>query len=130
MTDRDALLALGERVEGASIDEQRALLIEAFIAILGPASILKKSGIRAWNPHWTRFNRMLGADAFESAAMMLVPEDMRDEIEITTLYCVARVTINMNHGDDGCPFYGSNDCNSISLAICAAALRATQQARP
>lgn len=58
------------------------------------------------------------------AAMSLVPADMRDEIEITTLYLVARVTINMNHGSDGCPFYGSNESNSIPLAICAAALRA------
>jgi hypothetical protein len=58
------------------------------------------------------------------AALALVPEDMRDEIEITTLYQVARVTINMNHGDDGCPFYGSNKCNSIPLAICSAALKA------
>jgi hypothetical protein len=58
------------------------------------------------------------------AAMTLIPDDMRDEIEITTLYQVARVTINMNHGPDGSPFYGSNKCNSIPLALCAAALRA------
>lgn len=62
--------------------------------------------------------------AFFDAAMLLIPEEMRDEIEITTLYQVARVTINMNHGDDGCPFYGSNLCNSIPLAITCAALRA------
>lgn len=58
------------------------------------------------------------------AAMTLVPDDMRDEIEITTLYQVARVGINLNHAPDDCPYYGSNQCNSIPLALCAAALRA------
>jgi hypothetical protein len=58
------------------------------------------------------------------AAMTLVPEEMRDEIEIVTLYRVARVTINMNHTPDSGPFYGSNEANSIPLALCAAALRA------
>ncbi len=58
------------------------------------------------------------------AAMALIPADMRDELEISTLYQHARVSINLNHGTDGCPFYGSNACNSIPLAITAAALRA------
>jgi hypothetical protein len=61
-------------------------------------------------------------------AISIVPEDMRDEIEITTLYRVARVTINMNHGPDGSPFYGENVCNSIPLAICDAAMRAIEAA--
>ena len=37
---------------------------------------------------------------------------------------VARVSINLNHGDDGSPFYGENICNNLPLAICDAALRA------
>ena len=58
------------------------------------------------------------------AALTLVPSEMRDEIEITTLYQVARVGINLNHGPQDGPYYGSNQCNSIPLALCAAALRA------
>lgn len=107
------LTKLAERVEAADAGYQRVLLLQAWAATaptMGEA--------------YTRFVRMLDAEAYESAAMQLVPEDMRDEIEITTLYRVARVTINMNHGPDGSPFYGSNECNSIPLAICAAALRA------
>lgn len=46
------------------------------------------------------------------------------EYEITTLYNIARVTLNMNHGDESGPFYGSNDCCVVPLAICAATLRA------
>lgn len=45
------------------------------------------------------------------------------EYEITTLYNVARVTLNMNHGDEGGPYYGSNDCCNVPLAICAAVLK-------
>lgn len=48
------------------------------------------------------------------------------EYEITTVYNVARVALNMNHGCDGGPFYGSNDCCNVPLAICAAILRAKQ----
>ena len=58
------------------------------------------------------------------AALKLIPEQMRDEIDITTLYCVARVGINLNHGPSEGPFYGSNKANSIPLALCAAALKA------
>lgn len=58
------------------------------------------------------------------AALSLVPEEMRDEIEISTLYRVARVGINLNHTEDDGLYYGKNEANSIPLAICAAALRA------
>lgn len=58
------------------------------------------------------------------AALSLVPDDMRDEIEIVTLHQVARVVINLNHGPDDGPYYGSSEVNSIPLAICAAALKA------
>ena len=60
------------------------------------------------------------------AALTLVPEHMRDEIEITTLYQVARVGINLNHGPDDGPYYASNESNSIPLALCAAALKARE----
>lgn len=84
-------------------------------AILQSAYVLRRGQRGDLGPHYT---------ASIDAAMTLVHADMRDEIEITTLYRVARVTINMNHGADGYPFYGENACNSIPLAICAAALKA------
>lgn len=77
-----------------------------------------------------RFGRLIDAEGFTDAALMLVPVGMHDEIEITTLYLVARVTINMNHGPDGSPFYGSNECNSLPLALADAALRAHAAALP
>ncbi len=63
-------------------------------------------------------------------ALTLVPAGMGDEIEITTLYLVARVGVNLNHGNDGSPFYGSSEVNSIPLALCAAALRARATPTP
>jgi hypothetical protein len=51
------------------------------------------------------------------------------EYEITTLYGVARVTLNMNHGDQAGPHYGHNDCGHVPSAICAAILRAQSEAR-
>lgn len=124
MTDLEKLAA---RCEQATADEQPELLIEAFEAIHGPKPPLVHGGSAervAWLNRFNPFYQMLNSNAFESAAMMLVPEEMRDEIEITTLYCIARVSINLNHGPDGSPFYGSNVSNSIPLALAAAALRA------
>lgn len=60
-------------------------------------------------------------------ALTLVPEEMRDEISITTLHCVARVAINLNHAPDDGPYYGSSEYNSIPIALCIAALRARGQ---
>jgi hypothetical protein len=53
------------------------------------------------------------------AALTLVPH----EYEITTLYGVARVTVNMNHGDDGQPFCGERRDGNVPLALCIAAMK-------
>lgn len=70
--DREALLALAERVENASEGEQRAMLRLAFAACFPtpPSGHLD----RAWSAKWSLFDGMLDAYAFESAAMSLVPE--------------------------------------------------------
>lgn len=57
------------------------------------------------------------------AAMSLVPEGM-EELEIATIYGVARVGINLNHGPDDGPYYGESLSGDIALAICHAALKA------
>jgi len=120
----DDLLSLAKRCEKAAepdrhLDRLCAVASGEYIEGRGRPGMLAKAG----EPHIFGF----GCPAYTAsidAAMSLIPEEMRDEIEITTLYRAARVTINMNHGTDGGPFYGSNECNSIPLAICAAALKA------
>lgn len=88
---------LAERIEAAGVDEQRAMLEEAF-SILFPApdsgqAMAHKNGwgniiaphqsnganpispaFLSWWKIKQRFTTMLDAEAYESAAMMLVPE--------------------------------------------------------
>lgn len=114
-----------ERIERAGEDEQRALLEEAFEAVFGKSPTWLRFYGDIEQKHEARsFDAKLNAEAYVDAALMLVPDEMRDEMEIITLYCIARATINMNHGPDGCPFYGENHCNIVSMAIASAALKA------
>jgi hypothetical protein len=63
---REELLVLAERVEQATADQQAELLADAWDA-LGP--IANWTGDQA-----RRFGMMMDAEAFESAAMSLVPD--------------------------------------------------------
>jgi hypothetical protein len=71
----NALIALAERVEAASADEQATLLIEAFDLIDWRSKPGAAGSVR-YNPRWFKFDKMIRAEAYESAAMMLVPEGM------------------------------------------------------
>lgn len=117
-----------QRCEQADEGMQRELLVEAWQAV-SESHDSRSEWRKQWRAHWRLFARKLDADAFVDAALMLVPEGMRDEIAITTLYQVARVEINMNHGPDGSPFYGSNVCNLIAMAIVSAAFKAREAGR-
>lgn len=130
MTELTDLIA---RIEAASADEQGAELVNAWSALNSTPNGWhgNNHGIGAtpdefmvWAHSRNAFLSMTDVYAFESAALTLVPSNMRDEMQITTIYCVARVEINMNHGDDASPFYGENACNVMSMAIAAAALKA------
>lgn len=112
MTKREALLALAERCQKAEGPDRVADF--EIHRLLEPL-------LEPWE--WPGGNTPAYTASID-AALTLVSEEMRDEIEITTLYQVARVGINLNHGPDDGPFYGSNDSNSIPLALCAASLRA------
>lgn len=59
--------------------------------------------------------------SIDAALTLLGPNP---EYEITTLYGVARVGINLNHGDDGSPFYGERLDGNVPIALCTAALKA------
>lgn len=71
---RDELIA---RLEAAKADQQRELLIEAFEAFHpypGPRHYLVTEIDWSWDRMRDRFMRMLDAQAYESAALTLVPE--------------------------------------------------------
>lgn len=71
MTDKQTLLELADKVEAAGASEQRELLIEAWWALSG-MSHNRDAGLAAID---LRFKRMLDAEAYESAAMMLIPDE-------------------------------------------------------
>lgn len=106
-------MTLADKIEAAE-GPSRELFQAAFEVIL-PAQDSKQ-----WLEVASRFVGFLRAEAWLSAAEMLVPEG--SEWELTTLYGVARAAVDLN-GDEG-PSYGSNECGSPALALCAAALRA------
>jgi len=62
------MTALSDRVEAASVDEQRAMLKEAYHAIFPHNSPQHD------HQHRARFIGLLDAEAYLDAAMMLVPE--------------------------------------------------------
>jgi len=129
--DAGRLVELAGRCRHATCPEAGKLIEEAWELSAQVTAEFRRFAVRyssGFHNNAGRFGMLLEARAHHDAALMLVPEDMRDEMETTTLYQVARVTINMNHGDDGSPYYGENDCNYVPLAIVDAALRARAQA--
>ena len=70
MTD---LLDLAARVEAAGADEQYQMLAMAFDAVF-PEHELQGTPHIEWKHEYRAFRNMLAAEAYESAAMMLVPD--------------------------------------------------------
>lgn len=108
------MLALAERVEKATADQQAPLLIEAFDLVDWRQR--RRGQIIENNPNWFRFDKMIRAEAYESAAMALVPEGLRGleyEISVGGRKCSAWV-------------YGAPRCHAATpaLALVSAALRA------
>jgi hypothetical protein len=72
--DRQALLDFADRVEDATAGEQREMLKSAADRVWGFAFAPEGMCPDAWVKRWVRFNRMLDAEAYESAVLMLVPD--------------------------------------------------------
>lgn len=66
------LLELALRVEAGTAEEQASLLIKAFDATDWRSK--RRGSLISHNPRWFRFGKMIHAEAFESAALMLEPE--------------------------------------------------------
>jgi len=115
-----------ERCRTAGPDEAKALLLEAQeIVKPQPATSDHTPSANAWFVWQATFAALLRINtepAFIGAALMLVPEGW--EYDMSTVYGVARASININHGPDDGPHYGSNACGCLSLAILAAVLSA------
>jgi hypothetical protein len=116
-----------ERCRTAGPNEAKALLMESYRAIFPPRTALPQGSDERDAAYWRdeNFYALIAINtepAFVGAALMLVPEG--DEYDMSTVYGVARASININHGPDDGPHYGSNACGCLSLAILAAVLAA------
>lgn len=67
-------MTLIERLEQATADQQRELLVSAYEAIHGERPCLAGRKLGRWLSNFQPFSKMLDAQAYESAAMTLVPE--------------------------------------------------------
>lgn len=74
------LLELAARCEAAIAEQQAPLLIEAFD--LTNWRSRAKGRLVEHNPQWWRFDKMIRAEAFESAAMTLVPEGHDTQVHL------------------------------------------------
>lgn len=125
MTD---LLKLAERCERAE-EPKRGLFIEAWLATLGAHfSHLSADEIRKL-PGFRRFNRMLDADAYESAALMLVPDGWGWNVSWPNIKARESGLLLVDAPCQGEAQFGYDRrfivaAATPALAICAAALRA------
>lgn len=107
--------ALIERLEGATADEQRELLIAAYGAIHGLNPCLEDGLPTQEGAH--RFLAMLDAEAYESAALTLVPAHCS---------CAVYVHSDGKGGAEVSAMFGQRaaDAPTPALAICIASLKA------
>jgi hypothetical protein len=122
----DELIALAERCERAEASEQRALLTQAFEVVHGRqlAAGWETEDGRCETNARLKFDRMLDAGAFESAAMTLVPEGcggsftfFKDGTAKAFVWQPYPLAIEVRAA-------------TITLALCAAALRARANTEP
>lgn len=73
-TPNNDLAALAARMQEAQAKEQRELLEAAWCAVFGEPVSRELLIISMLDPHYHRLIKMLDAEAYESAALMLVPD--------------------------------------------------------
>jgi hypothetical protein len=129
--NRDELLQLAERVERAEAAEQRAMLEEAWLAIHHEGYPPEDASDTCRK--CDRFDKLLEAEAYESAALMLVPEGwVVGSLEWWSMRHDAGVTLlETGPTDDGFQGYsaavhGDARAKAVTpaLALCAASLKA------
>lgn len=129
------IVALAERCEAAEAGEQRGLLELAFRAVFGEKPARVHGGcdlLDLWLARHNPFFRMLEAEAYESAALLLVPEGWRvDDLREGETYSSVEFWALLRprgYKMDGV-FSATGSGKSFALALTAAALRAQGQAQ-
>ncbi len=123
MSDLNTLV---ERIEAATPDQQRELLIEAWVAVHGPKPPRIHGGtpeLTAWLIAYNPFHAMLDVNAYESAALTLVQEGCQWRVD--SHYNMAGVFeyyMDQQEGPSMSEYGGEG--STPALALCCAALRA------
>ncbi|AXK44040.1 hypothetical protein [Erythrobacter aureus] len=73
MLDPSELAVLAKRTKQASENQQFEILVECFEAVLGPIKTQRGNSSR-YHDQWLRFDKLLKNSAYETAAMLLIPE--------------------------------------------------------
>lgn len=109
------------RIEQATAEQVRELLEEAFEAVHGwTKRQYPKTSIVRYNPLWIRFRKMLDAEAWTSAAELLVPEGWGCfDVDATAPECGIDWRL---HGPNREAVMGTD--STPALALAAACLRA------
>lgn len=113
---------LADACEQATPEQQRELLERAFDAVFPLTSAGHWLSPSVPSPYFVRhlrFRRMLDAEAYESAAMMFVPEEYRDNFAFSS----GSVFLGLDQFDPWSSDY-SGGGETFALALLAASLRA------
>jgi hypothetical protein len=138
----DELIEMAERCERAEPSEQRALLTQAFEVVHGRqlAAGWETEDGRCETNARLKFDRMLEAGAFESAAMTLVPEGWA--VERSGWHTIAephhagfelwqyRKNADGEYRHSSSETITKGSAVTAALALCAAALRARATTEP
>lgn len=109
---------LATRLEQGTAEQQRELLIAVFEVIHGERIVRHHTGRTTYHPLWFKFNKMLNAEAYESAALMLVPEGWTWTLRSSGFF-------ELRHPDK-CNLDTEGREITLALALAAAALRARE----
>ena len=113
-------MTLSSRIEAASADQQRELLVEAARLIWGWDFCPPAEDPDEWVCRWNRFHRKIEAEAYLDAAMMLVAPGKR-RVEFGTYNDGTAWAYVRTNADVA----GETDaCATEALALAAAAIRA------
>lgn len=119
MTNRaDILEALADRVEKANAEQQASFLIEAFDLVDWRSR--NRGRVIEHNPRWFRFDKMIRAEAYESAAMTLLPDNCQWTIEPDSAW----VRWMGSDVEEAQGHLTGRNGKCTALALCAACLRA------
>ena len=126
----DGLLELAARAEKAGADEQAAVLARTIDALVPPHELgvpradeqMIEYGV--WADLRWRFMKMVAAEAYESAALLLVPEGFAWSIQFSDS-TLGEAWLYPPDNKADVQFYAS--AATSALALCAASLRARTQ---